>query len=423
VRRILGVSIGPDLLGMELVESGLTAKRTVKTENLALPAAKEERDLLIASSLARWKKEYSPDGAVIGLPLQRFSHQVIDMPAMKRNDLKKALLFELEKYLPLPVDEYLFDFMALPGEPGRAKVLVLSIRREVVRESTSMAAAAGIGVLSVRCNTLASFRGLLDTAGEKNVSGLFVHATGEGYEISGIKNSCPVYLKGFSKNTDMVRELERLAVLYPGPVYLMGDADQAVTEKFRVRKFQPSVPRALALSAVQKHPLSLDFVPEGLAKTAVDPYPYLIGGLAAASLGVFLLTGATVYYKEWRTLKDVQAKNSAISARAAGVLAERKKLDALRRDRKTLGDFRSGSNVAIKVLSELSEILPKDAWLINIAVDDRGKVEIEGFTGKTSSVISALEKSKAFKNVAFSAPILARDGEERFALRMEVEGP
>ncbi len=73
-------------------------------------------------------------------------------------------------------------------------------------------------------------------------------------------------------------------------------------------------------------------------------------------------------------------------------------------------------------MSELSEVLPKDSWLINIAVDDKGKVEIEGFTRKTSSVIAALEKSKAFKNVAFSAPILARDGEERFALTMEVEG-
>lgn len=421
MRRILGVSLGAEMLGMEVVESGLTAKKTVKSENRALPAEKEERGPFIAAAFAEWKKEYVPDGAVIGLPLRRFSHQLIDMPTMKRNDLKKALLFELEKYLPLPVDEYLFDFMTLPGERGRTKVLVLSVKKEVVREATGMAAAAGISLLSVRCNTLAALRSLLDIAGEKNVNGLFVHINGDGYEVSGIKNSFPVYLKGYSKNTDMISELERLAVLYPGQAYFMGNADQASAEIFRGKKFRSLVPGALASSAAQKHPLLLDFLPEDLARTGADPYPYLISGLAAASLAIFLLTGATVYYKEWNALKDVEAKRLAIRARSAAVLAQRKKLDALQGDRKALREFRGKSNVAIKVLSELSEVLPKDAWLINIAIDDKGKVEIEGFTRKTSLVISALEKSKAFRNVGFSAPILARDGEERFALRMEVE--
>jgi Tfp pilus assembly protein PilN len=422
MRRILGVSFGPDLLAAEIFEYGLVGKKTVKSESIVLPEAAEERDLSIAGALEKWKKEEAPDGAVIGLPLQRFSHQVVDMPAMKRSDVKKALLFELEKHLPLPVDEYLFDFLILPGAPGRAKALVLSVKKEVVRRVTDMVAAAGIAVISVRCNTLSALWGMPGMVGEKNVSGLFVNAVGGGYEISGVKNSSPVYLKFFAKSADLVREIERLAVLYPGGVYFIGNVDAATVERFRGRKFASPVPGALALSALRKSSLNLDFLPEDLMRTGADPYPYLIGGLAAASLAVFLLTGVTVYYKDWSTLKDMEAKGAAIKARAAGVLAERKKLVALRNDRENLRDFLGRSNVAIKVLSELSEVLPKESWLLNIAVDDKGKVEIEGFTAKTASVITALEKSKAFKNVAFSAPILARDGQERFALKMEVEG-
>ncbi len=422
MRKIIGVSFSGDQLNADIIESGLLTKKTVKSEALALTGAKEEKDLLIAGAFARWKKEHSPDGAVIGLPLQRFSHQLIEMPAMKRNDLKKALLFELEKYLPLPVDEYLFDFVALPGEPGRTKVLVLSVKKEVVREVTNMVAAAGIEVMAVRCNTLAAVRCLLDIAGEKNVNGLLVRSTGDGYEVSGVRNSVPAYLKGIPKGADLLVELERLSALYAKTVFCMGAVDHKIEERFSVRKFQPSVARELALSAARKGPLNLGFLPADLTRHSADPYPYLIGGLAGASLAIFLMTGVMVYYKEWRTLKDVEAKRAAVRARAAGVLAQRKKFDQLRNGRKELGDFREKSNVAIRTLSELSEVLPKDAWLINLAVDDKGKVEIEGFTSKTSSVISALEKSKAFKNIAFSAPILARDGEERFALKMEVEG-
>ncbi len=317
MRRILGVSFGRDLLGAEIVEYGLVVKKTMKSENLVLPEAEEDRDLFIAGALEKWKKKHAPDVAVIGLPLQRFSHQVVDMPAMKRSDVKKALLFELEKHLPLPVDEYLFDFLVLPGEPGRTKVLVLSVKKEVVRRMTDMAASAGIAVTSVRCNTLSALWSMLDMAG-KNVNGLFVIGAGDGYEISGMKDSSPLYLKSFAKNADLTREIERLVVLYPGGVYFMGDVDAATVERFRGRKFAFPVPRALALSVLRKNSLNLDFLPEDLTRTGADPYPYLIGGLAAASLAIFLLTGVTVYYKQWSTLKAVEAKGGGHQGKGGG---------------------------------------------------------------------------------------------------------
>ena len=410
------------MLGLELVESGLTVKKTVKSESIVLPAGKEARADALSGALARWKKEFGPEGAVIGLPLQRFSHQVVEMPAMKRDDLKKALMFELEKYLPLPVDEYLFDFVTGPVEAGRMKVLVVAIRKEVVREATNTVSAAGIPVSSVRCSAMIALRSLLDLSGQKSVSGLFVHASAAGYEVAGMKNSCPLYLKAFPKDADLSRELDRLAALYPGRVYFLGNVGQAAGERSGAVKFPSVPPGALAFSAGRKHELLLEFLPEDLARAAADPYPWLIGGLAAASLVVFLLTGATSYFKEWNALRKVEAKRAAVHARAAGLIAERKKLDVLRTDGKMLRDFRGKSNLAIRAMSELSEVLPKEAWLINLSVDDKGKVEIEGFTAKTSAVVAALEKSKVFTNVAFSAPILAREGEERFALSMEVGG-
>jgi hypothetical protein len=56
-------------------------------------------------------------------------------------------------------------------------------------------------------------------------------------------------------------------------------------------------------------------------------------------------------------------------------------------------------------------------------VDEKGLVEIEGFSRKTSDLVTALDKSKLFKDIAFAAPILSRDGEERFSLKFEVREP
>jgi hypothetical protein len=38
--------------------------------------------------------------------------------------------------------------------------------------------------------------------------------------------------------------------------------------------------------------------------------------------------------------------------------------------------------------------MPANSWLISISVDDKGKVEIEGFAAKTADLVVALEKVK-----------------------------
>jgi hypothetical protein len=406
-----------------MIESGFGMVKAVDSQEAVLPEDAGDRTLFIMETLKRWKKEYTPDGAVIGLPLEKFSHQLIEMPRMRRPDLRMALMFDLEKYLPLPVDEYLFDFIMMPGERGNLNVMVLSIKRDVFNSFSRYFEEAGIAILSVRCGAIQAICSLTDAAGEKNVEGLFVNITEYAYEIAGIKNSMPLYLKSFPKNADLQTELERLALLYPGTVYFLGDSGPGVSEKFRDRKFHFSVAHGLASSYKKKSRVNMDFIPPEMLKAGTDYYPYLIGCLAASALVLFLLTGLLTYYRELTTLKSVETRRLSIKGKASGVLEARKKLDLLQNDRKVLSDFLGRSNVAIKAMSDLSTLLPKDAWLINFSVDDKGKIELEGFSGNTSELVVALEKSKVFRNVSFSAPVIAKEGEERFALKMEVEGP
>jgi hypothetical protein len=110
-------------------------------------------------------------------------------------------------------------------------------------------------------------------------------------------------------------------------------------------------------------------------------------------------------------------------AKEAGVIEQRKKLESLQSDGRVLLDFLGRSNAAIRALRVLSEVLPKDAWLVSFSADEKGKVEIEGFTKRTSDLVMAIEKSGAIRNVSFSSPIVAKDGEERFSLKLEVGGP
>jgi Tfp pilus assembly protein PilN len=261
----------------------------------------------------------------------------------------------------------------------------------------------------------------MDIAAEKKLEGIFVNATDDAYEIAGLHNSMPVFLKRVPKTDDLKDELEELAIHYPGQLYVTGPMEQSVISRFNSRKFQLLSPDLLVSSFVKKKCLDLNFLPHELIKQKKDYYPYIIGGVAALTVLVFLVTGIIAWYKVRSATERVESKISAIKGKASGVIEAQKKLDLLQKDRSVLMDFQSQSNLPVKVLSTLSKTLPMDAWLINISIDDKGNVEIEGFASRTADLVVALEKSKAFKNISFSAPIISRDSQERFALKMEVE--
>jgi Tfp pilus assembly protein PilN len=423
--KILGVNIDSGSLNVSLIDSKFRSVKHIKTERVLLPGTKEEKDIVMAAALTKWQKEYTPKGAVIGLTLQNFSWRTVEMLSMKRADMHKALLFELEKYLPLPVDEYMYDFLVtgtgLTG-PNMVKLLVFSIKKEVLNALLNIVKETGLEILSVRCSTIDILAGVMDISGKKKLDGVFVNSADDAYEIAGLHDSMPVYMKRVPKAAEVKDEIEGLIVGYPGGLYAAGPIEQSVIGNFDSRKFQLLVPDLLASSFVKKTQLNLNFLPHEFVKPKKDYYPYIIGGLAAATVLIFFLTGVITYYKERRASERIEARISSIKRKASGIIEAQKKMDLLQNDRKILFDFQNRSNRPVRILSTLSRILPVNAWLINFSIDDKGRVEIEGFSPMTADLILALEKSKAFKNITFSAPIISKDKVERFALKMEVEG-
>ena len=181
--KILGVNFDSGSLNASLIDSTFRAVKHIKTERAVLPENREERNSAMAAILTKWQKEYMPKGVVIGLTLQNFSWRTIEMPSMKRADMHKALLFELEKYLPLPVDEYVYDFLVIGSGktgPNMLKILVFSIKKETLNALLKIVKEAGLEILSVRCSTIDILSGVMDIAGEKKLEGIFMNSTDDG---------------------------------------------------------------------------------------------------------------------------------------------------------------------------------------------------------------------------------------------------
>ena len=359
--KILGVNIDSGSLNASLIDSTFRSVKHIKTERAVLPENKEERNTVMAATLTKWQKEYMPKGAVIGLTLQNFSWRTIEMPSMKRADMQKALLFELEKYLPLPVDEYMYDFLVTGSGktgPNMVKILVLSIKKEILNALLKIVKEAGMEILSVRCSTIDILSGVMDISGEKKLEGIFVNSADDAYEIAGLRDSMPVYIKRVPKTAEVKDEIEGLALSYPGRVYAAGPMEQSVIGNLDSRKFQLLTPDLLASSFVKKTFFNLNFLPYEFVKPKKDYYPYMIGGLAAATILIFFLTGVITYYKDRRALERIEARISTIKSKASGMIEAQKKMDLLQNDRKVMIDFLNRSNRPIRIVSTLSKTLP-----------------------------------------------------------------
>lgn len=421
MKRILGVNYRKKSLQAAVVDCGFKSVKHIESTSFDLPDNKEEKGKYIIDIFKKWKQHYNPNGIVIGLPSPFVSYQFIDMPAMSSVDMKKALHFELEKYLPLSVEEYIYDFVLPTANADGMKTLVTSVKRDIVNDLLEYAKEADIPILAIRADALATASQLLRIENEKRINGMLINCTADYNEMIELEDSIPVFYRQLSKDRDLSGEIERFQEKRAGIIYVNGNIDAAIMERFNGRTVHISSAQALAITGTVKSRLSVNFLPPENLSRGRDYYTYMLGGFALGAVILFFLTGFVSYAKNAATLSSLKTEIATLQSDAADVLDAHKKLNDIKEGRQVLLDFQGMSNVPIRILSNLSEVLSEDVWLVKMQIDEGGKIEMEGFAKNSSSLIVSLEESAAFKNVAFSSPIIKRSGEERFSLKMEVE--
>jgi Tfp pilus assembly protein PilN len=114
--------------------------------------------------------------------------------------------------------------------------------------------------------------------------------------------------------------------------------------------------------------------------------------------------------------RGVQAHLAAIEPEVNEVIGLQEEIDHLQRQVEILGQQ---DGRVTTLLKELTELIPSDAYLTTLNLRG-GRLTLDGQARSASDIITALEKSKRFKNVNFSSPTTRQGDKERFALTAEV---
>lgn len=179
--EILGLS--NDSFGLEITDVSVRAMklkrcgknvRVVSVGVAAIPDGamkagdiKDEQKLVVAIKEAVGKaagRKIKTKRVVVSLPENKAFLQVIKMPQLKNEDLRAAVIFEAENYIPLPLEKVYLDFEkvrdALPDNNSNCEVLIAAMPRIPVDALLQAITKSGLVPVAMELESGAIYRAL-----------------------------------------------------------------------------------------------------------------------------------------------------------------------------------------------------------------------------------------------------------------------
>lgn len=139
------------------IKPGIIKKGEIKKEE---DLAKTIKDALNKVKGEKIRTKY----VVASLPEERAFLQVIQMPRMPKEDLKSAVVYEAENYIPLPVEEVYLDSQIIPPVINRLDhfdVLIAALPKKTIDPYIVCLKKADLKPLSLEIESLAIARALI----------------------------------------------------------------------------------------------------------------------------------------------------------------------------------------------------------------------------------------------------------------------
>jgi len=123
----------------------------------------------VAQSLAQlWKKSgLSSKDVTIGIASQKVIVRLIELPAMDKSELKNAIQYQAQDYIPIPVDEAIIDAQIVnhflgENDEKMIEVLLVAAQKDLINNTIRAVEKAGLRPQVVDLSAFAVVRSLLD---------------------------------------------------------------------------------------------------------------------------------------------------------------------------------------------------------------------------------------------------------------------
>jgi Tfp pilus assembly protein PilN len=447
----IGVYVAPERVALAHLRKRLWRVQLldVAVHPMPPPSEVEARRSALVEAVAAFAHAHrgAVQRACIVLPRRAAMMTRVSLPAAARENLAQVLEYEIENLVPLPKDEVYYEHLVREQTRERVDVLLASLPRTVVEEHTSLLEQAGVRVRSIGVASTALADYVLFCRGkDMGPLGLLI-PEGDDVEMALVRNQrlCSsqiiparrlaaggfeqALVRQLAEEQLDANELTLAGYGLPAAVHDLvqwHDAElialaggRLEDEGGRLAGLDAVVLPAIggALAAIREQAVPLNLLPEVQRRAAEEGPSLATMGLAGLVTVLLLVLGLSLLVKERLMLGEIDAQVASLQPKVREVRGLQDEIEHLQQQLKVLT---SGEDVrATRVLRDLTELVPKEAYLTTLTLR-QGKVTMDGQAASASDLIATLEKSKRFRNVAFTSPTTRAGDKERFALGAEV---
>ena len=376
-----------------------------------------------ADAVCGFLKDRKVNWVTLELPMTRAVVYILDLPPMKTADARKALPFEFERKLPVPLENFFWSYSFLQSGRDGYRVFAAGVTKSFLTPFLEAFREAGIVIRGVE---LAAFR-----FHARQVTGRDLVSVGLGedtVDLAVLKEGKPVDLKALELPPDpevapriLSRTLEREVELCQcTEVWLYGkDRPDLRTALESLTGIQLKVGERVSREGAktQKGLFFLDVLPDTY-RVRRNPHNIILGVLMVLLVVAFYFQLTVKARIDEKALADVTRELSALRESVDSVSGPLKERESVFRSLRVLRPFFSDRNRPFVALRELSRLLPKDTWLVNFDMDEKGKIEIDGYSSRSSELLALLEESPRFTGVEMAGPVIVQPMGEHFSIRM-----
>jgi Tfp pilus assembly protein PilN len=429
-----------------------TQIRACATHELDPAASVPERTAAVCALVQSfWRQHRIGDACIwIGLPADVVIQRVIALPSAARENLDKAIEYELQKYIPRELEHFHFQYQVLHEDRAerRLHILVSAVKKGDLGPIIEARDNFSAGIFGVESAATAAINGLRWATGplREKTYGLGYAAEGT-MHLAYFEDGEPRHVWALDLGDDVAPQrqqlLQRLEALGAGPgatlrVYCHGPAatedvlrawNGAPNLEFRRLELPEDFPEGdnaivgagLAVKGLHQVALDINLFPEPFRKRPSVLGRYVGGALAALALVGGVAWAASQFLhprvldrRVERELSELAGEVEALrqlQAQAQELRGQIEYLDGLRRERMD----------ALGFLKELTEVLPDTSWLLSLSVAG-DKAAIQGIAESSTELIPQLEASPLFGNAQFTATITkGREGQDVFKIGFDID--
>ncbi len=339
----------------------------------------------------------------------------IDFPNTNIRELKEALGYQLESFIPFNNDDVYFDIHALYRIGQDTKVLIVAVKKTALDNLLTKLQAFEITPTRVIVSPFA----FLPLLGERKNAVVVISKEADNYIYNLYKNHYLVLSSVVRTEAELTNNVK---MNRPEAILLMN-----VAHEFSLK--EPAIPTQSLADYSESYGAAFyglsDYACDlSLAKPRKKRVNPQISLLCILTSFLILFAFLIPYIHKINNLAILKTINTQIKSIKKDVIIVEKLQERIAERDDTISRINNikGKYIArIDILSELSKLLPGDSWIKGITLE-QNTFDIEGDAVSSTNLIPILENSPLFSGVGLASPVTkTQSGRERFRIKGNIE--